>query len=124
MVVCPLTPGGIVYVDPVFPADFNGDGLVDLLVEGVNQPSRLFLNTGPAGGGRLVEVRELLPDSAGSFAVADLNGDGSPDIVAWNANCCNPSLLESCLSGVRKFTFPPDLILPIPRVRFSSAAAY
>src|SRR5262249_15818022 len=45
-----------VYVDPVFPVDFNGDGFIDLLVQGVNQPSRLFLNSGPAGGGRLVEA--------------------------------------------------------------------
>jgi uncharacterized protein (TIGR03437 family) len=111
-------PEGIVYVGPVFPADFNGDGFIDLLVQGVNQPARLFLNTGPAGGGRLVEVSELLPDSADFFAVADLNANGSPDIVGWNANCCNPSLLESWLSGVRKFTFPPDLIPPIPRGPF------
>jgi uncharacterized protein (TIGR03437 family) len=107
-------PGNVVYADPVFPADFNGDGFIDLLVQGVNQPARLFLNTGPAGGGRLVEVTELLPDFADAFAVADLNRDGSPDIVAWNANCCSASVLESWLSGVRKFTLTPDLIPPVP----------
>jgi hypothetical protein len=40
----------IIYLDPVFPADFNGDGFIDLLVHGSSQPSRLFLNTGPSGG--------------------------------------------------------------------------
>ena len=88
-----------VYVDRVFPADFNGDGFIDLLVQGNGQPSRLFLNTGPAGGGRLVEVTELLPDSANHFAVDDFNGDGSPDIAAFTDECCNRDLtLESWLS--------------------------
>jgi uncharacterized protein (TIGR03437 family) len=103
-----------VYVDRVFPADFNGDGFVDLLVEGALQPSRLFLNTGPAGGGRLVEVTELLPDSANHFAVADFNGDGSADIAAFTDECCNRDLtLESWLSS-RRFTLTPDLIPPLP----------
>jgi uncharacterized protein (TIGR03437 family) len=103
-----------VYVDPVFPADFNGDGFIDLLVQGVSQPSRLFLNTGPTGGRRLVEVTELLPDSANHFAVADFDGDGSPDIAAWTDECCQRDLaLETWLS-VKKFTLTPDLIPPLP----------
>ncbi len=103
-----------VYVDPVFPVDFNGDGFVDLLVQGVSQPSRLFLNTGPVGGGRLVEVTELLPDSANHFAVADFDGDGAPDITAWTDECCQRDLaLETWLS-IKKFTLPPDLIPPLP----------
>lgn len=109
-----LFSDGTVYVDPVFPADFNGDGFLDLLVQGDNQPSRLFLNTGPAGGGRLVEVTELLPDSANHFAVADFNGDGSPDMAAWTDECCQRSLtLETWLS-VKRFTLTPDLMPPLP----------
>jgi len=102
------------YLDPVYAADFNGDGFMDLLVQGVNQPSRLFLNTGPAGGGRLVEVTELLPDSGEIFAVADFNNDGLPDIAAWIENCCgNPLTLESWLTS-RKFIVTPALIPPVP----------
>jgi uncharacterized protein (TIGR03437 family) len=109
-----LFSDGPVYVDPVYPADFNGDGLIDLLVQGIDQPSRLFLNTGTAGGGRLVEVTELLPDSANHFAVADFNGDGLPDIAGLTDECCNRDLtLETWLSS-RGFTFPADLIPPIP----------
>jgi uncharacterized protein (TIGR03437 family) len=103
-----------VYVNPVFAADFNGDGFIDLLVQGDLQPSRLFMNTGPAGGGQLVEVTELLPDSANHFAVADFNGDGIPDISALTDECCNRNLtLETWLS-TRGFTLPPDLIPAIP----------
>jgi uncharacterized protein (TIGR03437 family) len=102
----------IVYLDPVFPADFNGDGFMDLLVHGSSQPSRLFLNSGPSGGGRLVEVSELLPDAAGNFAVADFNGDRVPDVVGWRQDCCN-EFLETWLT-TRKFTLTPDLIPPVP----------
>jgi uncharacterized protein (TIGR03437 family) len=102
----------IVYLDPVFPVDFNGDGFIDLLVHGSSQASRLFLNTGPSGGSRLVEVSELLPDAAGLFAVADFNGDGVPDVVNWRQDCCN-EFLETWLT-TRKFTLTPDLIPPVP----------
>jgi uncharacterized protein (TIGR03437 family) len=106
--------GNLAYVDPTYPTDFNGDGFLDLLVHAVGQPSRLFLNTGPSGGGRLVEVSELLPDAAGFFAVADFNGDRVPDIAGWLFGCCNnPTLLETWINA-RKFTLTPDLIPPVP----------
>jgi uncharacterized protein (TIGR03437 family) len=101
----------IVYLGRVFPGDFNGDGFMDLLVQGANQPSHLFLNTGPAGGGRLVEMTEMLPTAAGYYAVADFNGDGLPDIVALMG--ASPAVLETWISS-RKFTFTPDLIPAVP----------
>jgi len=104
-----LYSDGVVWVGQVYPADFNGDGFLDLLVQGGNQPSRLFLNTGPAGGGRLVEVTDLLPRAADFFAVADFDGDRVPDLAALILDCCSPSVLESWLSS-RKFVVTPDLI--------------
>jgi len=92
------------YLDPVYAADSNGDGFIDLLVQGVGQPSRLFLNTGPAGGGRLGEVTELLPDSGEIFAVADFDNDGLPDIAAWIENCCGPLTLESWLTSASSWS--------------------
>jgi uncharacterized protein (TIGR03437 family) len=103
-----------VYVDPVFPVDFNGDGFIDLLVQGVGQPSRLFLNTGPASGRRLVEVTELLPDSANHFAVADFDNDGSPDIAAWTDECCQRDLALETWRSVKRLTVTNDLIPSLP----------
>jgi uncharacterized protein (TIGR03437 family) len=108
-----LGSDGLAYVDPCFPADWNGDGFLDLLVHGAGQPSRLFLNTGPARGGRLVDVSDLLPDTAQYFVVADFNGDRQPDVVAWRMDCCNPMYLETWLN-VRKFTLTADWIPPAP----------
>jgi len=87
--------------------DFNGDGFLDLLVEPYGPP-HLFLNTGPAGGNRLVEVTELLPRSGTAFGVADFDADGSPDIAVWT-----DFGLETWLPS-RKFTVTPDLIPPVP----------
>lgn len=103
----------VIYVDPSFPADWNGDGFLDLLVHGVGQPSRLFLNTGPARGSRLVDVSDLLPGTADHFAVADFNGDRQPDVVAWRIDCCSVTYLETWLTA-RKFTLTADWIPPKP----------
>jgi hypothetical protein len=108
-----LGSGHLAYVDPSFPADWNGDGFLDLLVHGAGQPSRLFLNTGPARGGRLVDVSDLLPDPANHFAVADFNGDREPDVIAWRIDCCRPILLETWLNA-RKFALTPEWIPPVP----------
>ena len=104
--------GNLTYVDPSFPADWNGDGFLDLLVHGAGQPSRLFLNTGPARGGRLVDVSDLLPDTARYFAVADFNRDSQPDVVAWR-NDGSTTYLETWLNA-RKFTLTADWIPPAP----------
>lgn len=116
LIVQPAWPrtDGIVYVDKVYAADFNHDGLIDLLVEGSNQPARLFLSTGPAGAGRLVEASELLPRRADYFAVADFNGDGATDIAALIGPELNdPYTIETWLSS-RNFSITRDLIPPVP----------
>ena len=66
-------------------ADFDGDGDPDLLLAGEWTPLRLFANA----GGRFIEqsADAGLSKSNGwwcSLKVADLDGDGDPDIVAGN----------------------------------------
>ncbi len=61
-------------------ADVNGDGDLDLLVNGIATGTRLFLNDGK---GRFTEVKDSglsRTASATSLALADIDGDGDLDL--------------------------------------------
>ena len=65
--------------------DFDGDGKLDLVTVGEWSPIRFYRNE----GGRLRDVTAstTLPSTRGwwsSLAVADVDGDGRPDLVAGN----------------------------------------
>lgn len=64
--------------------DFDGDGLVDVLVAGTSQAMLL------AGKDGSFEWTEDPTDfgTLGSLRVTDLNGDGRPDVVAEECHCC------------------------------------
>jgi hypothetical protein len=65
-------------------ADFNGDGKPDFVVSdgpGNNSVS-FFLNTTPAGSDTVSFVRQdYNVGNSGPLAVADINGDGKPDLI-------------------------------------------
>ncbi len=71
---------------PMHVADFNGDGKPDVLVEA--QQPLLFLNT---GGGHFIDGSEILPLDflalgGVKYLAADLDGNGSVDLIALGAN--------------------------------------
>lgn len=67
------------------PMDLDRDGDLDLAVRFSSRQDtftnqiRMFLNDGHAGFGRAID--STVNGNLGSFAVADFNGDGKPDIV-------------------------------------------
>jgi len=81
----PLFPLGSAVISPVT-ADFNGDGKLDLVVTvndantGYPAQSGILLGNGDGTFGPMVDVPSTgyLPST---FMVADMNGDGRPDIV-------------------------------------------
>jgi len=74
-------------------ADVNGDGKPDLILTYLTgqatDPSgiAIYLNNGTSNPfGKVTPLRLLVGQSVGAIAVADLNGDGKPDLVAVVSN--------------------------------------
>jgi hypothetical protein len=71
-------------------ADVNNDGKTDILIRLEHGPTKLFLQSGPD---QFTRVDINAPNGEGS-ALADMNGDGKPDIVEngyWLEQPANPA---------------------------------
>jgi VCBS repeat protein len=68
---------------PEFQADFNGDGVPDLLVatHSLTENFALYLMAGHGDGTFAAPVRVLTALAGGSIGVADFTRDGTPDVV-------------------------------------------
>jgi len=84
---------------PSEPADFDGDGNVDICVANINTNSvSVLLGNGDGTFGPQQEVR--VGSAPRGIAVLDADGDGDMDIVNTNSNSSNLSLLLNNGSGV------------------------
>jgi hypothetical protein len=107
--------------------DFNGDGLVDIVVGTTFQTeSRLFLGT---GGGSFADVTRThlpaLPLSVGDLEPGDVDGDGDFDLVLaeWGPgdNMTNDGGVTRLWlnDGTAHFTDATQVRMPAVKVRFS-----
>jgi hypothetical protein len=70
-------------------ADVNGDGHLDIIAVGFNVPTKLYLNNGtgnPFSGVTGNDIGAGSTDSSTAVAIADVNGDGLPDVGLANTN--------------------------------------
>jgi hypothetical protein len=98
------TPG---FVDSVAVADVNGDGIPDI-VTGNWSGGTVSVLLGNGNGTFQAPVNYTIAASAvvTSIAVADVNGDGKPDIIACNSNGSNSTVNVLLGNGNGTFQAP------------------
>lgn len=99
--------------------DVNNDGLLDVVVanrgsgQGQDGSVMVFLNR-PYGGGLMAPVRLPAPSFVGPIKVADINGDGLPDLVMGSANNVYLSVFRNDPANPGIFSEPLTSSLPFP----------
>jgi len=80
--------------DDVMFADFNGDGILDLVTANYTSGT-VSLALGSAGGNYTASGQFPIGNNPYAAAVGDLNGDGTPDLVVANCFSDNTGVLLS-----------------------------
>jgi hypothetical protein len=74
--------------------DFNHDGIPDLAVlDGRSGVGHVFIYLGRGDGSFQAAVSNNVGSAAQQLAVADINGDGNPDLIVANQSSSNVSVL-------------------------------
>ncbi len=93
-----LSVGGATSVAVILAADFNGDGKLDLAVDGLNFSSNVTIFPGNGDGTFGVGVNYPAAGTA-LYLDADLNGDGKPDLVLASGTPQNGSTVSIMINN-------------------------
>jgi hypothetical protein len=124
----------------ILTADFNRDGKPDIFIADhgyVNDSDPSFVRNGAqqhlilsTADGRLVDASDNLPQQltfTHSAAVADVNGDGAPDIFENNVGCCSAGHVQAQIllnDGTGRFTVESDGIRGMIRDVYGNDHSY
>jgi hypothetical protein len=103
-------------------ADFNGDGLADLIIANVSGGS-LYVFLGKGDGTFQPPVNIPVPLHPESIAVADFNGDGKPDLAVTTIDSTNQCALNILL-GNGDGTFQPVAAYPANSCYYSDFSGF
>jgi hypothetical protein len=104
---------GITGAGPAVVADFNGDGIPDVAIAALYySPVNIFLGKGDGTFTAVNSTANPSINEPSSIAIADLNGDGKPDLIVTNVNSysgnsMNPDLTFMLGNGDGTFTAIP-----------------
>jgi hypothetical protein len=105
--------------------DIDGDGAVDVaVVDAAGSRGIWVLLQDHASRGRLLAAREVASGvGADDVALADLNGDGAPDLAVADGSSNSRRLMLVYQDAVARGSFLPAEAMPVPGVATTGVAA-
>lgn len=97
-----------IYPEAAASADLNGDGLLDVALAGSStgtEGAQVVLLLGSGSGPFRQQVLPPLGETIESLAVVDMNGDGSPDLVASDIRNNTTHVRWTCAAGLEATRF-------------------
>lgn len=102
----------------ILAGDVNGDGVLDLLVAdrdaAPGTSNRLYLGAAKTGVYVRADATWMPPhaEATAALALADVNGDGLPDLIAGNLSADDALTLRLLLQSGGRFVDAPDGMMP------------